>query len=139
MHRVGQRRVQTDLNGQRENIQHRHLYSFFFITFIYFIWLAVLGLSCSIRYLELWHEESSFLTRAGMAPALEVWSLSHRTTTREVPLCAFLSCQPFNLFNTSVSTLKLPLALFLKPSERLNSNTPVASSSLCVSHILLWF
>ena len=129
--------METDLNGQRGNIQHRHLYSFFLIN-IYLFYLAVLGLSCSMRYLELWHKESSSLTRAGIAPALEGWSLSHHTTTREVLLCAFLSCQPFNLFNTLVSTPKL-LASFVPQDFRKIEfkHSRCIFQSMCVSYFIL--
>ena len=111
---------------------------FFFLISIYLFYLAVLGLSCSIRYFELWHEESSSLTRAGMAPALEGWSLSHRTTTWDVPLCAFLSCQPFNLFNTRVSTLKL-LASFVPQAFRKTEfrHSHCIFQSMCVSYFTL--
>ena len=109
-----------------------------FLINIYLFYLAVLGLSCSMRYLELCHEESRSLTRAGIAPTLEGWSLSHHTTTREVPLCAFLSCQPFNLFNTSVSTLKLLASFVPQDFRKIEFKHPrCIFQSMCVSYLTL--
>ena len=55
-----------------------------------YIYLVVLGLSCSMQDLSLWHVGSSSLTRARTwgPPALGVQSLS-QWTTREVPSNAF--------------------------------------------------